>query len=80
MIYLNCSKCGLCLSDCPSYQTTRNELVTPKAVLLTMIEFPENLDNLQKECSTYCESSCKGLAKCPMSIDLATFLKGDFNV
>ncbi|MBM7662281.1 L-lactate utilization protein LutB [Bacillus mesophilus] len=80
MIYLNCSKCGLCLSDCPPYQATGNELVTPKAVMLTMLEYPDRLNSLKQECSNYCESTCKGLIRCPMSIELNDYLKGNFNV
>jgi len=79
-VYYNCSKCGLCLSDCLQYQSEKNAQITPKGVLLTLHKYPRQLSNLRKECLKYCNSDCKGLKKCPMSIDLSDYLRGELEM
>ncbi|MFD2307597.1 4Fe-4S dicluster domain-containing protein [Enterococcus termitis] len=68
MLYFNCSKCGLCLSDCPAYQRTKNEQYSPKSLIINNYHnSKDNLDFIWKQCSM-CRSQCLALSKCPMGI------------
>lgn len=74
--YLNCSRCGFCLTDCRQYQKDKDVMVTPKGILLTMLEAPEKLPQLREKCLKHCQKSCEGLKICPMSINLDDYLDG----
>jgi len=75
-IFSYCSKCGICLSDCPQYQANRDERATPRGIIVSLVEHPEILGELKKVCSLYCAHTCVGLARCPMGLEFKGYFEG----
>ena len=75
MNYLNCVRCGLCLSNCPQYINNRNERVTPRSIMIHLSNGDkEEVNNIALTCKDFCESDCEGLVMCPMGIELKNLL------
>lgn len=75
MNYLNCVRCGLCLSGCPQFVNNRNEHVTPRSIMIHLAnDDDEEVINISNTCKEFCETDCKGLVMCPMSIELKNFI------
>ena len=70
-----CSNCGLCLSSCSAYQTTKNETFSPRAILnITRYELANNLPfSRYNGCGDGCTCILKNDFEkiCPTGIDLA---------
>lgn len=67
MLFYNCSKCGLCLSECVNFQKTQDENVSPKSLIIHKHFETERLKWIKSQCAK-CPKKCIGLEKCPMGI------------
>jgi glycolate oxidase iron-sulfur subunit len=53
-----CTRCGLCISECPLYNKKRDDFFSPRNFILSLAEFTTKSKNHIQELVNYCITNC----------------------